>query len=127
LADWLNNNLRLPDQRINLSTKLQFLAAVWTIEKSPVDRIAAKFAQQPGLFLIRRLVPFEFVFRSVATLTNGERLAFFDPDKRDKKNVQVMVNPRLIGLLQTTDGTSLRVVINNFGFGGYAGNEKKHG
>lgn len=38
-----------------------------------------------------------------------------------------MVNPFLIGLLQTTDGASLRVILNYFGFGGYAGNEKKHG
>ena len=92
-----------------------------------MNRIAAEFAQQPGFFLIRRRVPFEFILRSVATLTNGERLSFFDPDNRNKKNVQVMVNPRLIRLLQTTDSTSLRVIINYFGFWGYAGNEKKHG
>lgn len=92
-----------------------------------MDRIPAEFAQQPGLFLIRRLVPFEFIFRSVTTLANGEGLAFFDSYNRDKKYVQVMVNPRLIGLLQTTDSTSLRVILNYFGFGGYAGYEKKHG
>jgi hypothetical protein len=92
-----------------------------------VDRIPAEFAQQPGLFLIRRWVPFEFIFRSVTTLANGERLAFFDSQNRDKKDVQVMVNPRLIGLLQTTDSTSSRVILNYFGFGGYTGNEKKHG
>jgi len=92
-----------------------------------VDRIPAEFAQQPGLFLIRRLVPFEFIFCSVATLAYGEWLAFFDSHYRDKKYVQVMVNPRLIGLQQTTDSTSVRVILNYFGFGGYAGNEKKHG
>jgi hypothetical protein len=112
---------------INQSTKLQFFATVWTIEKSFVDRIHAEFAQQPGLFLIRRWIPFEFIFRSVTTLANGERLAFFDSQNRDKKDVQVMVNPRLIGLLQTTDSTSSRVILNYFGFGGYTGNEKKHG
>ena len=63
----------------------------------------------------------------MTTLANGEGLAFFDSYNRDKKYVQVMVNPRLIGLLQTTDSTSLRVSLNYFGFGGYAGNEKKHG
>jgi hypothetical protein len=92
-----------------------------------VDRIPAEFAQQPGLFLIWRLVPFEFIFRSVATLANGERLAFFDSHNRDKKYIQIMVNPFLIGLLQTTDSTSLRVIFNYFSFGGYTGNEKKHG
>jgi hypothetical protein len=112
---------------INQSTKLQFLATVWTIEKTLVDRIPAEFAQQPGLFLIRRLIPFIFIFCSVATLAYGERLTFFDSYYRDKKYVQVMVNSRLIGLLQTTDSTSLRVILNYFGFGGYAGNEKKHG
>ena len=114
-------------QPVNQSTKLQLLAAVWTIEKSPVDRIAAEFAKQPGLFLIWRWVPFEFVLCSVTAITNGERLAFFDPDHRDKKNVQVMVDPGLIGLLQTTDSASPRIIINYLGFGGYAGNEKKHG
>jgi hypothetical protein len=92
-----------------------------------MDRVATEFAQQPGLFLIRRLVPFEFIFRSVTTLANGERLAFFDPYYRNKKNVQVVVNSRFIGLLQATDSASLRVILNYFGFGGYTGNEKKHG
>ena len=63
----------------------------------------------------------------MTNLANGERLAFFDPDNRDKKNIQVMINPGLIGLLQTANSASLRVFINYFGFGGYAGNEKKHG
>ncbi len=89
-----------------------------------MDRIPAEFAQQPGLFLIGQLVPSEFVFCSVTTLANGEWFAFFDSHYRDKKNVQVMVNPRLIGLLQTTDSTSLRVILNYFGFGGYAGNKE---
>ena len=90
-----------------------------------MDRIPAEFAQKPGLFLIRRLVPSEFILCSVTALANGEWLAFFDSHYRDKKYVQVMVNPLLIGLLQTTDSTSLRVIINYFGFGGYAG-QKEH-
>jgi hypothetical protein len=85
-----------------------------------VDRIPAEFAQKPGFFLIGRLVPPEFIFRSVTTLANGEWLPFFDSHYRDKKYVQVMVNPRLIGLLQTADRTSLRVILNYFCFGGYA-------
>jgi len=90
-----------------------------------VDRIPAEFAQKPGFFLIRRLFPSEFIFCSVTTLANGEWLAFFDPHYRDKKYVQVMVNPGLKGLLQTTDSTSLRVILNYFCFGGYAG-DKEH-
>ena len=38
-----------------------------------------------------------------------------------------MVDPFLIGLLQTTDRASLRVIFNYFSFGGYTGNEEKHG
>jgi len=91
-----------------------------------VDRIPAEFTQQPGLFLIGQLVPSEFVFCSVTTLANGERLAFFDSHYRDKKYVQVMVDARFIGLVQTTDRTSPGVIFNCFLFGGYAGNKEKH-
>jgi hypothetical protein len=92
-----------------------------------VDRISAEFAQKPGLFLIGQLVASEFIFCSVTTLANGEWLAFFDSHYRDKKYVQVMVDPRLIGLVQTTDRTSPGVIFNCFRFGGYAGNKEKHG
>ncbi len=92
-----------------------------------MDRIPAEFAQKAGLFLVGRWVPLEFIFCSVAMLANGEWLAFFDSHYRDKKYVQVMVNSRLIGLLQTTDSASLRVIFSYFGFRGYTGNEKKHG
>ncbi len=89
-----------------------------------MDRISAKFAQKPGLFLIGRLVPVEFIFCSVTMLANSEWLAFFNSYYRDKKYVQVMVNSRLIGLLQATDSTALRVILNYFCFGGYAGNKE---
>ena len=91
-----------------------------------MDRIAAEFAQKPGLFLIGPLMAFEIILRSMALLANREGLTLFDSHYRDKKYVQVMVNPRFIGLLQTTDRTSLRVILNYFGFGGYAGNNEKH-
>lgn len=64
---------------------LKFLTAVRTIEKSFVDRIAAESAQQPGLFLIGGLVPYELIFCSVTTLAYGERLAFFDSHYRNEK------------------------------------------
>jgi len=91
-----------------------------------VDRIAAEFAQQPGLFLIGRLMAFEFILCSMALLANCEWLSFFNSHYRDKKDIQVMVDPRLIGLLHTTDRTPPGVIFNYFRFGGYAGNNKKH-
>ena len=65
--------------------RLKFLTAVRTIEKSFVDRIAAESAQQPGLFLIGGLVPYELIFCSVTTLAYSERLAFFDSHYRNEK------------------------------------------
>jgi hypothetical protein len=91
-----------------------------------VDRIAAEYAQKPGLFLIGPLMEFEIILRSMALLANREGLTLFDSHYRDKKYVQVMINSLLIGLLQATDSTPLRVILNYFGFGGYAGNQKKH-
>jgi hypothetical protein len=89
-----------------------------------VDRICAEFAQQPGFFLIGRRVPTEFIFGSVATLANGEWLAFFDSHDRDKEYVQVMVDACFVGLLKPTDRTSPGKFFNYFRFGGYAGNQK---
>lgn len=91
-----------------------------------MDRISAEFAQKPGLFLIGRLVPSEFIFCSVTTLADGEWLAFFDSHYRDKKYVQVMVDPRFIGLVQTTDRTSPGMLFDYLCFGRYAGNKEKH-
>jgi len=82
-----------------------------------VDRTPAEFAQKSGFFLIGGLVPPEFIFRSMTTRANGERLTFFDSHDRDEKYVQIMIYPRLKGLLQTTDRTSLREILNYFGFG----------
>ena len=89
-----------------------------------MNRIPAEFAQKPGFFLIGRLVPSEFIFRSMTTAANGERFTFFDSYDRDEKYVQIMIYPRLKGLLQTTDRASLRVILKYFGFGGYAGNKE---
>jgi len=118
------NNFRFPNQLINQSTKLQLFTAVWAVKKSLVNRTPAESAQKPGFFLIGGLVPSEFIFRSMTTRANGEGFTFFDSHDRDEKYVQIMIYPRLKGLLQTTDRTSLRVILNYFGFGGYAGNKK---
>jgi hypothetical protein len=112
------------DQPVNQSTKLQLPTTIWTIKKSLVNRISAEFAQKPGFFLIGGLVASEFIFCSMTTRANGERLTFFDSHDRDEKYVQIMIYPRLKGLLQPTDRTSLGVILNYFGFGGYAGNKE---
>jgi hypothetical protein len=92
-----------------------------------MDRVSAESAQKPGLFLIGRLVTFEFIFCAVALLANSEGFAFFDSLNRDKKYVQVMVDPPFIGLVQATNRTSPGVFFYYYRSGGYAGNKKKHG
>jgi len=118
------NNFRLPNQLINQSTKLQLFTAIRAIKKSLVNRTPAEFAQKPGFILIGGRVPSEFIFRSMAAAANGEGFTFFDSHDRDEKYVQIMIYPRLKGLLQTADRTSLRVILNYFGFGGYACNKE---
>jgi len=69
---------------------------------------------------------FEFIFCCMALLANCEWLSFFNSHYRDKKDIQVIIDPRLIGLLHSADRTPPGVIFNYFRFGGYAGNKKKH-
>ena len=91
-----------------------------------MDRIPAEFAQQPGLFLIRRWVPFEFIFRSVTTLANGEGLAFFDPDHRNEEDLKIMIDAFVIGLVQAANRTSSGIFVQNLRFWVYT-EDKEHG
>jgi hypothetical protein len=91
-----------------------------------VDRIAAEFAQKPGLFLIGRLMVFEFIFCCMALFANCEWISFFNSHYRDKKDIQVIVDSSLIGLLHSANRTPPGVIFYYFRFGGYAGNKKKH-
>ena len=111
---------------MNHSTKLQLLAAVWAIEKSLVDRISKEFTQKPGLFLIGGLMALEFILCSMALLANCERFTFFNSHYRDKKDIQVIVDSSLIGLLHSANRTPPGVIFYYFRFGGDAGNKKKH-
>jgi hypothetical protein len=49
---------------------------------------------------------------------------FFDPQKRDKKQAEVMIDTLVMGRLQAAAGTNPRVFIKRFGFGLNAGNQK---
>ena len=104
----------------------EFFTTIWTVEEAFVDRVPTIFAQKAGLFLVGRLVSFEFIFSAVTAITNCEWLALFNPHHRDEKYVQVMVDPCFISLLETADRTSPGEFLNDFRFRGYAGNKKKH-
>ena len=69
---------------------------------------------------------FEFILCSLALIAYCEGLTLFDSHHRDKKYIEIMVDPRLIGLLHATDTALPGVIFNYFRFGGYTGNEKKH-
>jgi hypothetical protein len=99
---------------------------VRAVEKFLVDRVAAVFARESGLFFVGPSMALKNILRFTALLANREGLTLFDSQNRDKKYAQVMVNPRLICLVQTADSAPLRVIPNSFAFGGYAGNQKKH-
>jgi hypothetical protein len=50
--------------------------------------------------------------------------AFFHPQKRDKKQAEIMIDTLVMGGLQTAAGTDPRNFIECFGFGLNAGNQK---
>ena len=43
--------------------------------------------------------------------------AFFHPQKRDKKQAEIMIDALVIGCFQATDGTNPRIFIERLGFG----------
>jgi hypothetical protein len=40
-------------------------------------------------------------------LAHDKRVTFFDPQHRNKKQIEVMINPHVIGLVQTAGGAPL--------------------
>jgi hypothetical protein len=61
---------------------------VRAVEKSLVDRVAAEFAQKPGLFIIGLLTALEIIIRSfLALLANRKEFTLFDSQNRDKKYI----------------------------------------
>jgi hypothetical protein len=61
-----------------------------------------------------------------AALTDDKWLALLYPEKRNEKQANVMVDPFSVGLIQPTDRTSYRVLVQGFCSGRYAGDNEKH-
>ena len=55
-----------------------------------------------------------------------EGLAFFDPDYRNEKNLKVMIDAFVIGLVQTANRATSGILFQNLRFWGYA-DYKEHG
>ena len=62
----------------------------------------------------------------MAAFTHDEWFAFFYSQQRDEKQIQIMVDPHLIGLVKTAVGTASGSVAYFPGFRCYAADEKKH-
>ena len=78
------------------------------------------FTQQAGFFLVRRLIPLEFVFGAMTAFTQDEGLAFFDPNHRDEEDLKIMIDAFVIGLVQAANRATLGILVQNLRFGGYA-------
>jgi hypothetical protein len=105
---------------------LKFFAAVRAVEKPPVDRTAAEFAQKSGFLPIRRIVAAEFIGGLVAALAHDERLAFFYPQNGNEKQIEIMVNPHLVGLVETAVRTPSGSFVYLFRFGCNTADKKEH-
>ena len=83
------------------------------------------FAQKAGFFLVRRMIPFEFVFGAMTAFTQDEGFAFFDPGHRNEKDLKIVIDALAIGLVQAANRTSSGLFIQNLGFWVYA-DDKEH-
>ena len=81
-----------------------------------MDRASTMFTQQAGFFLVGRLIPFEFVFGAMAAFTQDEGLAFFDPGDRNEKNLKVMIDALVIGLVQTANRAASGILVQDLRF-----------
>ena len=87
-------------------------------------RICAIFTQKAGFLLIGRKFPIEFVLGPMTAFAQDEGLAFFDPGHRNEKDLKIMIDALVIGLVQTANRTTSGVLVQNLRFGGYADNKK---
>jgi hypothetical protein len=68
----------------------------------------------------------EFIFGLMAAFAQDEGLTFFDPDHRNEKNLKVVIDALVVGLVQTANRTTSGILVQNLRFWGYA-DYKEHG
>ena len=90
-----------------------------------MDRASAMFTQQAGFFLVRRLIPLEFVFGAMTAFAQDEGLAFFDPGHRNEEDLKIMIDALVIGLVQAANRTPSGQFIQNLRFWVYT-EDKEH-
>jgi hypothetical protein len=90
-----------------------------------MNRASAIFAQQPGFLLVGGVIPLEFIFGAMAAFADDERLALFDPGHRNEKNLKIMIDALVIGLVQTANRTTPGLFVQNLRLWGYA-EDKEH-
>jgi len=90
-----------------------------------MDRASAMFTQKAGFFLVRRLIPLEFVFGAMTAFAQDEWRAFFDPDHRNEEDLKIVIDAFVIDLVQAANRAALGILVQNFRFWGYA-EDKEH-
>ena len=104
---------------------LQRFAAVWT---KPVFALQPKSAGAALLERFRCVFTRAAEFRRCAftSIAQYKGLPFFNPQDRNKKQAQVMVDASEITLMQTTGRTTAWICVKCFNFRRYAGYNKHH-
>jgi len=60
----------------------------------------------------------------LAAITKNERFTFFDSQKGNKKQIEVVVNPFRVSLGQSAGWTQPGILVERFGFGRYAADDE---
>ena len=60
---------------------------------------------------------------ALTTVTHYERFTFFYAQDRYEKETEIVIHPFVVSLVQTADRTASWILIQNFNFRGYTGDE----
>lgn len=91
-----------------------------------MNRAAAIFTQQAGFFLVGGVIPLEFIFGAMAAFANDEGFAFFNPGHRNEKNLKIMIDTLVVGLVQAANRTTPGLFVQNLRLWGYADNKEHY-
>ena len=110
----------------NNLTKSQFFTAIWAVGKFCLYQFTTVFTIACGFSPMRPKIAAEIIGGMLASLTADEGFTLFDSQHRDEKQIQVMIDLHLIGLVQTAMGTASGIFVYFFCFWGYSADENKH-
>jgi hypothetical protein len=108
---------------LNSEPVLYSPAAIGTKFEIAIERFPT-IPARPGFFLVLTGVIRTKLMQSLLTsIAHDKRFAFFDPDYRNEKKVQIMVHAFIISLIQSANRAPAGILIQNLYFGRNTGDE----